>query len=472
MADAPTPGRETMNASSGESLPQAGNNAASFDSSGQPPASQPGAASDDILANQARQQKAQGNSTGARESISQIKNPAKQQETDAEVFGGDQNSGSGTAPSALASDGSGSLSDPLALFFMMVFYLKEQTPTFTWGNVLKTASDVSGNQQFQNIAPNDGFLPQRSYQDTGNAKAGTGIRGEAEAKQSAEKERLKKEEAAKRKDLQDRKDAETKAMNAKVGSGSSGRGGNAGPVVVWPIQCMPIISGGMNKTVDWPSNQVATLAEPTISINKGSSAIEIDIEFTYAVGVYGVGDGEVAARTGAINPYTGQPTESSDLPQPPDTGKWWTIEEVMGMMYLATSLVYPFKSSAVVSSPADATTPPSKDDRNSAQFPVIFLRHYSLFPFLTPFVVKAVKIEPDENQPLVITEPVNLNKGFKTHLSYPAVRQVVKITLSLISAHYYLPIFGGKDEGGQIKIQTSGETYLQLSKSLLGKRIP
>jgi len=464
-------GRETLNATGGQTPPPAGNNASSSDKSGQPPTSTPGSASDNALAAQARQQKGQGNIAGSKDTISQIKDPQKQQATNDELFG-TNDKGSGQAPPTLVQDGSGGLSDPLALFFMMVFYLKEATPTFKWDDVLKTAANVS-NQTFENIKPSDAFLPQRTFEDSGNAKAGTGIRGEAEAKQSAEKERLAKQKAEQDKKLQEQRNAEKERLNAKVGSGGSGKAGNAGPVVVWPIQCMPIISGGMNKSVDWPSNQVATLAEPTIALNKGSSAIEIDIEFTYAVGVYGVGDGEVTAVTGSIDPATGQPSQSSELPKPPDPNdRSWSIEEVMGMMYLATSLVYPFKSSPVVSAPADATQPPAAESRTSAQFPVIFLRHYSLFPFLTPFVVKAVKVEPDENQPLIITEPVNLNKGFKTHLSYPAVRQVVKITLSLVSAHYYLPIFGGKDEGGQIQTQTSGETYLQLSKSLLGKRIP
>lgn len=432
---------------------------------------------DSAYAAEARQRKGTGDNAGANESISNIKDPQKKQATQDELFGSNDRN-TQQPPTSLVQDGSGGLSDPLALFFMMVFYLKEATPTFNWDDVLKTASGYS-NQKFGTVVPTDGRLPQRQFADSGPKAAVSSPVSQQEAQAAgraalAQRETEKKEADKRSEELQKSRDASPRsyAVVAKEQQ-SGGKKGSSGPVVVWPIQCMPVIAGGLNKTVDWPNQQVPTLAEPTIALNRGASPIEIDVEFTYAVGVYGIGDGEITAMTGETDPETGQPATSSGLPQPPDQqGKWWTVEEIMGMMYLATTLVYPFESSRVVSSPQDKKTPPNDDARTSAQFPVVFLRHYSLFPFLTPFVVKGVKIEPDENQPLIITEPTNLNKSFKTHLTYPAVRQVVKITLSLVSAHYYLPIFGGKDEGDQIKEQTSGKTYLALAKSLLDKRIP
>lgn len=463
--------KQTLNAVSSPTLPATSTGAIRSDPNTGRPSSSPGAPDDNVLAAKAKDQAAHGNHSGASQTAASIKDTQKRIETQHAIGSGTDGGTNVDTPVSLVQDGSGGLSDPLALFFMMVFYLKEATPTFKWDDVLKTAAAFS-NQDFSAIVPNAALLPQRTYQDSGTAKAGTGIKGSVSANSNAIRESLAKKNNAIANDTQHQRDAVKTPLNATMGSASSGSAGNSAPVVVWPIQCMPIISGGLNKTVDWPNNQVATLAEPTIALNKGGSAIEIDIEFTYAVGVYGVGDAEITAMTANVDPNTGTPTDPTAPANPPDKeGKWWTIEEVMGMMYLATSLVYPFKSSPVVSSPSDTTTPPVTDKRTSAQFPVIFLRHYSLFPFLTPFVVKGVKIEPDENQPLVITEAKNLNKQFKTHLTYPAVRQVVKITLSLVSAHYYLPIFGGKDAGNQIQNQTSGETYLELSKSLLQDRI-
>lgn len=463
------PGHETLNAGSGPPSFTNPTGALRSDNTANQPTSTPGTTPDKALQQQSRNKLANGDAQGAAATAANIKDPAIRQQTNSEIANNSMAQGPQDPPPALMQDGAGGLSDPLALFFMMVFYLKEATPTFSWKDVLSTAKDLS-NQNFENIVPDAAFLPQRSFQDSGTATAGTGAKGQLESQQRANEEALKKQQDANQKKLTAQHDADSKAVSAKYGSSAGGKGGNAGPVVVWPIQNMPIIGGGLNKSVDWPNNQVATLAEPTIALNKGASAIEIDIEFTYAVGVVGVGDGEVTAATGAVDPTTGQPANDANVPNPPDPG--WSVEEIMGMMYLATSLIYPFESSPVVASAGDKTTPPDGDKRTSAQFPVVFLRHYSLFPFLTPFVVKSVKIEPDENQPLIITSPTNLNKGFQTHLTYPAVRQVVKITLSLMSAHYYLPIFGGKDQDNQIQKQTSGSTYLQLSKSLLTSRIP
>ncbi len=219
---------------------------------------------------------------------------------------------------------------------------------------------------------------------------------------------------------------------------------------------MPIIPGGLNKSVEWQNTAHPTQAEPAIAKAGAGSSIDIDMEFTYAVGLPGIGD--------AINSGS---TQSGQTALPSDQA-FWTAEQVMGMMYLATSLVYPFTSSTPLGSEADVQK--DGNDMKGAQYPVIFLRHYSLFPFLTPFVVKSVKIEPDEGQPLVITNRKALDQ-VDTHLTYPAVRQVVKITLSLISAHYYIPVFGGKDTSDQLKQQTSGKTYLGLANVLLQGRV-
>ena len=429
---------------------------------GQDAASQ---ASDQANANQARVLKSIGQDSAASEMIGQIQDPKLRITLFLEIFG---SKGAQTPPASMFKDGSGGIDDPLALFFMMIFYLKKAAPNFKWEDVLKTAT-AAGNQTFNSISVDTAFLPQRQVpQNQPAAITGANFKGAVQASYDASGKSIStpKGEAAKK--LQKQVDADTAIMKAQMGSNPSAGGDTSSPVIIWPIQGMPTIAGGLNKTVDWPSKSVATFAEPTLSINNGASPIEIDLEFTYAVGVFGVGDGEITAATGGLDPDTGQPSTSGE-PSTNADGKWWTVEEVMGMIYLATSLVYPFESSPVV---ADQSKPQEQqtDTRTSAQFPVVFLRHYSLFPFLTPFVVKGVKIEPDEEQPLIITEKNKLNM-VRTHLTFPAVRQVVKITLSLISAHYYLPVFGGKDTEGDIKKQTSGETYLALANTLLFDRL-
>lgn len=429
---------------------------------GQDAASQ---ASDQANANQARVLKSIGQDSAASEMIGQIQDPKLRITLFLEIFG---SKGVQTPPASMFKDGSGGIDDPLALFFMMIFYLKEASPTFKWSDVLSAAS-AAGNQDFNSISVDTAFLPQRQVpQNVPEPIVGANYRGQLDAQQQAAKNNLNKQLQDTKAPIQKQKDATSDRLKADMGTNPSAGGSTASPVIIWPIQGMPVVGGGLNKTVDWPSKSVATFAEPTLSINNGASPIEIDLEFTYAVGVFGVGDGEITAATGGLDPDTGQPSESGEASTNAD-GKWWTVEEVMGMIYLATSLVYPFESSRVVS---DQTKPEeqTKDTRTSAQFPVVFLRHYSLFPFLTPFVVKGVKIEPDEDQPLIITEKNKLNQA-STHLTFPAVRQVVKITLSLISAHYYLPVFGGKDDGDQIKTQTSGKTYLALANTLLFDRL-
>jgi hypothetical protein len=415
--------------------------------------------SDEVNIADAKTNIANNNMPAANQNVANIHDPQKRIEMHNQLAAA---GGAESPPASLFKDGSGGLSDPLALFFMMVFYLDKASPTFNWNDVLKTASDNGGdNVKFGTIKVEDGFLPQRRFSDS-NVQTPPVVSSSA-GNTSPETTR---ELNTKQTEVGAQKDANPNPTAVSQGQGTSEK--KAGNVIVWPTQTMPIISGGMNKSVDWPSQSVATLAEPVLSLNKGASPIEIDIEFVYAVGTFGIGDGEISGYSSVGDKDRGgEPASTSEPPLTNRQKGWWTVEEIMGAMYLATSLVYPFKSSQVVSKGV-------KDKESAgaqAQFPVIFMRHYSLFPFLTPFVVKAVKIEPDEEQPLIVTEPLNLNKTMKSHLTFPAVRQVVKITLSMISAHYYLPVFGGKDEGNQIQIQTSGETYLALAQSLLGKRL-
>lgn len=417
--------------------------------------------SDAVNVSKAKTNIANNNFSAANQNVADIHDPQTRIEMHNQLAAA---GGAESPPASLFKDGSGGLSDPLALFFMMVFYLDKASPTFNWNDVLKTASENS-NTQFGTIKVEDAFLPQRRFSDSGPGQPAAITSSQGNTNPDTARELN-----ATQTNVGNTKDANPTPTAVRQGQGGQGKEGG-GNVIVWPTQTMPIITGGMNKSVDWPSQSVATLAEPTLSINKGASPIEIDVEFVYAVGTFGIGDGEISGYSTVGDVASGGEPSSDSAPPLTNRQKgWWTVEEVMGAMYLATSLVYPFKSSPVVA--ADPNKNTDADKRTAAQFPVVFMRHYSLFPFLTPFVVKAVKIEPDEEQPLIVTEPLNLNKSMKSHLTFPAVRQVVKITLSLISAHYYLPVFGGKDQDGQIQIQTSGETYLALAKSLMGKRIP
>jgi hypothetical protein len=134
------------------------------------------------------------------------------------------------------------------------------------------------------------------------------------------------------------------------------------------------------------------------------------------------------------------------------------------MAYLAMSLVLPYQSSKKSSNMDD------KEKNGAPFFPVLFLRHCSLFPYLTPFVVKGVKIEPDEQQPLIITEKQAINQT-DMQLDYASVRQTMKITLSLQSAHYYLTAFQGDESGTDIQKLTSGFTYLSNAKALLRGKV-
>lgn len=395
------------------------------------------AANDNQYSNDARDKIRNGDESGARKSVNNIKDPALRMKMLRILWNekADQ-----SPPASLLKDGSGGLSDPLSLFFMMVYYMNKQVKQIDWSDILKTASKNS-NQKFSNLEVTTAFLPQSTPQNEDPLQTSrNGIQSQLNATQRSNSDQLR--------------DAERRNSPTTNPESSSDTF-----VQVWPIQNMPIIGGGISKSVGWDAGKVnaTTFAEPIISVNSGAEHIECDIEFTYAVGIAGLKDAQSGTK------------DSGGFDQKQEN--IWTAEEVMGIMYLATSLVYPFESASIIGSKvqsADAVKSQSDGKDKSPQFPVVFMRHYSLFPFLTPFVVKSVKIEPDEQQPLIITEPLRLNNS-ETHLTFPAVRQVVKITISLISAHYYVTMFT-ESNGNEIQKQTSGKTYHAVAQTLLGRK--
>lgn len=395
------------------------------------------AANDNQYSNDARDKIRNGDESGARKSVNNIKDPALRMKMLRILWNekADQ-----SPPASLLKDGSGGLSDPLSLFFMMVYYMNKQVKQIDWSDILKTASKNS-NQKFSNLEVTTAFLPQSTPQNEDPLQTSrNGIQSQLNATQRSNSDQLR--------------DAERRSSPTTNPESSSDTF-----VQVWPIQNMPIIGGGISKSVGWDAGKVnaTTFAEPIISVNSGAEHIECDIEFTYAVGIAGLKDAQSGTK------------DSGGFDQKQEN--IWTAEEVMGIMYLATSLVYPFESASIIGSKvqsADAVKSQSDGKDKSPQFPVVFMRHYSLFPFLTPFVVKSVKIEPDEQQPLIITEPLRLNNS-ETHLTFPAVRQVVKITISLISAHYYVTMFT-ESNGNEIQKQTSGKTYHAVAQTLLGRK--
>lgn len=389
-------------------------------------------AQDTANENAARNAFRSGDQQGAAAAVGNIKDGNRRITLYRELWG---RKGPQVVPSSVFADGAGGVSDPLALFFMMIFYLDKQTTQFEWSKVLDIASS-KGSQVFNDIKVDDSFLPQAdSTQVNPYQKAKNDYSNAVQAQ---------------KKQVQTQVGEKKDAIKEQLGASSTGKQ-TAAYVQVWPIQNMPVINGGISKSVDWDAAKVkaTTFAEPIISINGGAEHIEFDVEFTYAVGIAGVKGALAAPKDGAGFDQSQEDT--------------WTAEEVMGMIYLACSLVYPFESAKLIGSEQDKE---AKD--KSPQFPVLFMRHYSLFPFLTPFVVKQVKIEPDENQPMLITEPLKL-ANVETHLRFPAVRQVVKITISLMSAHYYVTMFKESD-GSEIQKQTSGKTFLALAKGLLDKK--
>lgn len=414
-------------------------------------------ASDAALAAQARQQVKDKNTAAARQTIQQINDPGLRIILNQTISAKDGN-GAAEPPDPEGQEGIVGIRDPLSMFFMMVFYLSSYSPNITWTTVLKQANlrskrrpGISNSGNGENVLFNtldDQLLRATSVSDE---KKGTLTPTEEvaalHAKASAEQEQARRDSSLDKK-------KNPKPPNTEI------RDDIEDNTLTWPIQSMPIIAGGISKSVEWSEGkQTTTFAEPLVYSNKGASHIETSIEFEYVVGL------------GDLNAMT---TETGAQSNP------WGVHEVMAMTYLALSLVYPYISTNLTgaSEKGPDDKPASREQKEGAQFPVIFLRHYSLFPYLTPFVCRGVKIEPDENQPLLFGSPdaQGFQDGFGKrdhHLTMPAVRQKVKITLDLISAHYYLPVFvadgGGNDR--QMQVQTSGKSYLGLGQSMLRKRL-
>ena len=187
--------KEMMNSAGGFSPAPPVDSAVRTDRSGSQPTSTPGSQADSVYVNDSRTKLAKGDVKGSQAAANNIKNPATRAQVNNEISSSNVAKNAASPPPALQLDGSGGLSDPLALFFMMVFYLKEATPTFNWQDVLNTAKDLS-NQKFENVTPDDAFLPQRTFQDSGTATAGTGAKGQVEAQQRANEEALKKQNDA------------------------------------------------------------------------------------------------------------------------------------------------------------------------------------------------------------------------------------------------------------------------------------
>ncbi len=120
-----------------------------------------------------------------------------------ELFGA---AGSQDAPAGLFAEGDGGVTDPLALFFMMVFYLDEFTPNFSWGDVLKTASGRSP-QDFGYIKVDDSFLPQRVVSQAPTDPVGA-VRGQVSSAIDADR-------AA----VQEQRDADKSGVPAKTSGG-------------------------------------------------------------------------------------------------------------------------------------------------------------------------------------------------------------------------------------------------------------
>lgn len=402
-----------------------------------------------------------------------------------------------------------------SLFFMMVYYLTSFNVEFKWSDVLNNARNKG--LVVRDLLPPTQTNPQLAGE--GGAADSSGTKTPAQAKAD---------------NIGNRAGQKTDAIDAQARQDANLPPEPAGDVfqIVWPVQNLPRMDGGLSKSVGFKDGEgVVGFAEKMLVMNEGGENIELDVTFEYAVGVgsvqglndnpsqfeqnlavaqlqkpseergrpdrgdttapeaapvatFNTGPGEASGEDAAApindapasfpSEATGHEAPESEIEATPgprgDTANAspWTVEEIMGMIYLATSLVYPFEGTDIVSSDRggegrDAAT----EGKN--QFPVLFLRHYSLFPYLTPFVCTAVKIEPDEEQPIIVTKPINLTNT-DSHLTIPAVRQVVRITLSLKSAHYYAPFFGN-DDTGQLRSQTSARTYLNLSRQLAGERL-
>lgn len=358
-------------------------------------------------------------------------------------------------------DGVVGVNNPEFLFFMMVFYLNQRSPQINWNDILESARRVTGSNNFQSITNNEASFPIPGSTIVETISQRIAERGTPTTDQTAQRpaqgsdanirrqeqeiqEKIERVESEVRQSVETKQN-ELEQQNAR--NNQSPQSGSPSQAIVWPFQNIPTVNG-LSKEVNWGSSkQTITFAEPIIPVDGGAGSIEIEVEFKYAVGVPGLG---------------------------PDGLFPWSVEEIMGMIYLATSLVYPYQSVSIgVAQAANRESDGESvedEERPQAQFPVLFLRHYSLFPYLTPFVCKSVSVEPDEEQPLIITEPSNRFGQIQSHLELPAIRQTVSIKLNLISAHFYLPAFG-EDEDGSIQRQTSGKTYLELAYGLAGNRL-
>lgn len=401
---------------------------------------------DQTLAQQAKAQAAAGNPQGAQASINQIQNPALRLSlTQVLITGAD---GSAVPPDNNVADGIVGIQDPLKVFFMLVFYLNSTAPSIVWDNIIKAATQATEQANNNNLFTKLATLNPASLDAVSiGTSVGNGVTGSmGTADQQAAAQANASQLAA-----QQQRAALNTTPTAVTNPGSSS---GIASTKLWPIQSVPVIAGGMSKTVNFDtSTSASTFAEPIIAINEGATPIELSIEFEYLVGL------------GSLDAMTNQNGAQSNP---------WGVAEVMAMIYLALSLVYPYQSTNILGAPTGGknVTPDTEAQKEGAQFPVIFLRHYSLMPFLSPFICKAVHIEPDEGQPLLFGSPNAPGFSGITDLSLPAVRQRVKITLDLVSAHYYLAVFNGDDASlsKQMQYQTSGQTYLTIANALLQNR--
>ena len=294
-------------------------------------------ASDNMWVAQVKADMAAGNPSLAQQDLQQIQDPSTRMSLAAQVYG---NKGDQSTPTALFQDGNSGIKDPLALFFMMVFYLDKSAPSFSWKDVLLTAQFNAGsNTNFNSTNPDAGFMPQAKLVQTPKPIV-TVNKNKSGTPAPTEDPKFAAENAANIANFNKQWDANAQPVPATTQAPESA--GGVSQVAIWPIQNMPTIASGFNKTVDWPfTSQIPTMAEPLLAINKGGSNIDIDIEFIYVVGLPGIGDGAHSV--------------SSDGTMPGDPAKenYWTVKEVMGMMYLAQSLVYPFESVPVTGVGAD-----------------------------------------------------------------------------------------------------------------------
>lgn len=423
---------ETFNSSGDRVVRTTDSQGITRNGAGDPVSQQQANAADRSNATAARNAKQSGNMQEAASYVDKIVDPNLRIKLFSEIFGA---KGNQTPPASLFKQDSGGISNPSSLFFLMVFYLDKQNPNFNWSDVLNAAK-LRSNSAFITSTPNNSFLPTES---TSDQKPVLTTEEQIAQVSSEIRENVKRNEEG------------VKNQMPKPTNSAGASDGGVSKVVVWPIQNMPLINGGVTKSVNWDKAKVqaTTFAEPTLAINGGASHVDIDIEFVYAVGLPGLGENIPAGDT------VGMGKED-----------FWTAEEVLGMAYLAMSLVLPYQSASLIGNEGKA----GSGKQGAPYFPVLFLRHCSLFPYLTPFVVKQIKIEPDEGQPLIVTEKNMINRTDMS-LDYASVRQTLKITLSLQSAHYYLTVFQGNETGAEIKKLTSGQTYLNNAKALLQGRV-